>query len=182
MKTFNLHFLLGDKAYWDRARFEWLWNECRIRAVVPAKKNTLRERGSDHRPDVFDPYWDCVEWQDGDRLRNFQEIYRLRPKIEGWFSLLKRVAAEHMWSRGRRHKDRTFDPMRYGPCNAWINEALCKAIYMNLRMTVTLQEETGVEIDYMLAGRRSPFSNFTHRTSSSSGISMTGREIATESW
>jgi hypothetical protein len=34
------------------------------------------------------------------------------------------------------------------PCVAWKNEALCKFIFMNLRTTVTLQEETGYTMDY----------------------------------
>ena len=46
--------------------------------------------------------------------------------------------------------------MMDGPCTAWQNEALCKFIFMNLRTTNTLQEETGVEIDYLLPGRCFP--------------------------
>jgi hypothetical protein len=34
--------------------------------------------------------------------------------------------------------------------------SLLAKIYMNLRATVTLQEETGVEIDYLLPGRYFP--------------------------
>lgn len=161
LKTFGLHFLLGDKAYWDRSIFEWLWDTCGIRAVVPAKKNTIREPGpKGHRREEFDPYWDLVAWQHDALERLFHEIYRLRPKIEGWFSLLKRVATEQMWSRGRGYKhpdgSYTYEPMKNGPCTAWVNEALCKAIYMNLRTTNTLQEETGQEIDYLVPGRCFP--------------------------
>jgi hypothetical protein len=158
LNTFRLHYLLGDKAYWGRPNIEWLWDEAQIRAVIPAKKNTEREpgrRGRRGRREVFDPWWDLIKWQD-ERERDFHQHYRLRPKIEGFFSLLKRVADEHMWSRGRRYADGTYDPMRDGPCVAWINEALCKLIYMNLRATVTLQEETGVEIDYLAPERCFP--------------------------
>jgi hypothetical protein len=65
-----------------------------------------------------------------------------------------------MWSRGRGYKhpdgSYTYEPMKNGPCTAWVNEALCKAIYMNLRTTNTLQEETGQEIDYLVPGRCFP--------------------------
>ena len=155
LKTFPIHFLLGDKAYWGRPNTEWLWNEARIRAVIPARKNTIRLPGRGKRKEEWDPYWDLIKWQDNEA--NFHEIYRLRPKVEGFFSLLKRMADEQMWSRGRRHKDRTFDAMRDGgPCTAWTNEALCKMIYMNLRTTVSLQEETGVEVDYQTPERCFP--------------------------
>ena len=39
---------------------------------------------------------------------------------------------------------------------AWKNETLCKFIYMNLRATVLLEEETGVDIDYRLSSRFFP--------------------------
>lgn len=39
---------------------------------------------------------------------------------------------------------------------AWINEFLCKFIYVNFRMTVNLEEETGVRIDYLIPSRRFP--------------------------
>jgi hypothetical protein len=77
------------------------------------------------------------------------EYYRLRPKIEGLFSLLKRVSEGYCWSRGR---PRTDVPVS----TAWQNELLCKFIYLNLRTTVQLQEQTGVSIDYLLSSRFFP--------------------------
>jgi hypothetical protein len=73
---------------------------------------------------------------------DFDEHYRLRANIEGLFSLLKRVATGYCWSRGRPRTD--------NPMIAWQNEVLCKFIYVNLRATVTIGEETG-------------FRNFEHR-------------------
>jgi hypothetical protein len=161
LKLFRLHYLLADKAYFKRENIEWLWEQG-VRAVISAKKNTIREkdaRGKRRDAEIFHPYWDLIKWFD-ERQADFREIYRLRPKIEGFFSLLKREAEEHMWSRGRAHKHpdgtRTFEPMNDGPCTAWKNEALCKFIFMNLRATNTLQEETGVEIDYLVPGRCFP--------------------------
>lgn len=40
------------------------------------------------------------------------------------------------------------------PCTAWINETLCKLIYMNLRATANLAAETGYKIDYCIPDRR----------------------------
>lgn len=154
IKQFGLHYLLADKAYFGRPNIEWLWNEAHIRAVIPVKKNIEREQGE--RREVFHPYWDLIRWYD-ESQRDFHEVYRLRPKIEGFFSLLKRVAAEQMWSRGRLNKAlRTYEPMKDGPCVAWVNEALCKFIYMNLRTTNTLQHEAGVTIDYLVPERCFP--------------------------
>jgi hypothetical protein len=42
------------------------------------------------------------------------------------------------------------------PIVAWINEAPCKLIYMNLRTTVSLEHGTGVDIDYLHPDRCFP--------------------------
>jgi hypothetical protein len=56
------------------------------------------------------------------------------------------------WAKGRpRENDNPNEP-----CTAWKNEALCKLIYMNLRTTVTLEEETGYRVDYLIPERRFP--------------------------
>jgi len=66
------------------------------------------------------------EWHDH-RQADFHEVYRLRPKIESFFSMLKRAADGYCWSRGRPHKDADGRRIENGetPCTAWINEALC---------------------------------------------------------
>lgn len=43
-----------------------------------------------------------------------------------------------------------------GPCTAWMNELLCKFIYINLRMTVTREEMTGVKANYLVTDRFFP--------------------------
>lgn len=35
------------------------------------------------------------------------------------------------------------------PCTAWINETLCKLIYVNLRLTVEREIHTGYRMNYM---------------------------------
>jgi hypothetical protein len=80
-------------------------------------------------------------------------VYRCRVKVEALFSLLKRMAQGYCWSRGRkREKGIPMDVM----CPAWQNEVLCKLIFMNLRTTVMLEEETGVEVDYTMPDRFFP--------------------------
>ena len=68
-------------------------------------------------------------------------------KIESLFSHLKDVAGGFIWSRGRWNKSAQDATT---PCTAWINEALCKFIYVNLRTTVTTEETTGFQIDYLV--------------------------------
>ena len=128
--AFALRFLLGDRAYLSEGSLGWLW-ERGLRAVIPVK--------SKWDPETKRQYYEAsrylAEWYDN-RPREFDEIYRLRPKIEGLFSLMKRLADGFCWSRGR---PRTGDQQP----TAWKNEVLCKFIYLNLRATVTLGEETG---------------------------------------
>ncbi len=147
-RTFPLQFLLGDKAYYGEHHLNWLWNEYGIRAFIPVKKNIIGRATNQYE---FNPVADLIQRYDGSR-RDFQEVYRLRPKIEGFFSMLKRLADDYCWSRGRPRDIKNADD----PCTAWKIETLCKIIFMNLRATVTLQEETGYQIDYPIEERFFP--------------------------
>lgn len=58
---------------------------------------------------------------------------------------MKRVTSDFCWSRGRyaatmKNADE--------PCVAWVNETLCKLIYMNLRTTGFHEVLTSCTIDY----------------------------------
>lgn len=146
IKQFHLQYLLGDKAYFAKAVFNWLWTKG-IKAVVPTKKKV-------HKPTrtlIYDAYTEAVIWFDEFR-RAFDEVYRLRPKIEAFFSALKRAAQDFCWSRGRYPEDA--DPNH--PCVAWKNEALCKFLFLNFRTTNSLEHETGVQIDYTIPERCFP--------------------------
>ena len=75
----------------------------------------------------------------------------LRPKIEGFFSLVKRVADGYCWSRGRPRKDADGNAVGndFEPCVAWQNETLCKMIYVNLRLIVQYELATGYRQNFM---------------------------------
>jgi len=118
-----------------------------MRAYIPVKRAVLKRE----RLEVFDPVVEDIIMLD-EHPKAFHEIYRLRTKIEGFFSVLKRIASDYCWSHGRP-REGTNDR---GPSTAWINETLCKFIYLNLRTIVTLQEETGYEIDHTVADRFFP--------------------------
>jgi hypothetical protein len=144
-ETFSLKFLLADKAYLSEDILGALW-KLGIRACIPVKSKWDLETKNIY----YAAARALVEWYDG-RPRSFDEIYRLRPKIEGAFSLLKRLAGGFCWSRGRGRRDNKTGKLHFdqavtkdGPCVAWQNETICKFIYTNLRATVTLEEETGV--------------------------------------
>ena len=142
LKRFTLQFLLGDKAYLSEKVLGALW-ERRIKAVIPVKSRWDIET----KKTYYDPCMELVKWYD-EKPCIFDEFYRLRSKIEGFFSTLKRVADGYCWSRGRR---------REGDLSiAWQNETLCKFIYMNLRATVQIEEETGIDIDYRFPARFFP--------------------------
>lgn len=149
---FPLQYLLADKAYLSSSLPEWL-NERGMRAVVPLKKGWFKDKLTDRL--YNEPLYDLVEWFNRNQNRDFHEVYRLRPKIECLFSVLKRVADGFCWSRGRKREVSNSDQ----PCTAWINEMLCKFIYINLRWTIELEEETGVAIDYLVPSRRFPAPN-----------------------
>jgi hypothetical protein len=146
MKTFSLTWFLGDKAYLSEGTLGWLW-DLGIKAVIPIKKRWDLSTKSVHYEAA-----EHLAVLHNDSPQLFHEIYRFRTKIEGLFSLLKRMAQGHCWSRGRR-------PTGQNPAilsTAWHNELLCKFIYMNLRTTVTLEEETGYKIDYLNPNRFFP--------------------------
>lgn len=144
LKTFELKFLLADKAYLSDAALGWLWKHG-LRAVIPVKK-----RWDYKTKDHYEAAAHLANWYDK-RRRDFDEVYRLRSKIEGLFSLLKRMANGFCWSRGRPR-----GPNAVEPCTAWKNETLAKFIYLNLRATVSLEEETGVTVNYLVPDRRFP--------------------------
>jgi len=141
LPRFSLRYLLADKAYLSEDVLGMLWKNC-VKAVIPVKSRWDAETKK-----AYEPCRELADWYDN-KPRLFDEFYRLRSKIEGLFSLVKRLADGYCWSRGRP---------RVGILStAWENETLCKLIYMNLRITVQLQEETGVEIDYQLRSRFFP--------------------------
>ena len=139
---FNLRLLLGDKAYLSEDVVGSLW-ERSIKAVIPVKKRWNIET----KKRYYDPCKELVEWYDK-RRRDFDEFFRFRSKIEAFFSNMKRMADGYCWSRGR--------PRDGDVSVAWQNETLCKLIYMNLRTTVLLEVQTGVEIDYRVRSRFFP--------------------------
>ena len=147
LETFPLVYVLGDKAYLAEAVLGELW-KLGIKAVIPVKK------GWDHLTKSL--YYEACEhlaqWFD-QRQAEFHELYRLRVKVESFFSHLKRVSDGYCWSRGRVNKE---VPNAESPCTAWVNEALCKFIYVNLRTTVRTEEETGYTIDYLCPSRFFP--------------------------
>lgn len=146
---FPLEYLLADKAYLTAKIPQWLADQSSpIKAVIPIKKNHFKEEKGTYGEALTE----LIEWFNKDENRDFHELYRLRPKIEGLFSLLKRLTGTYCWSRGRKRKATNAK----APCIAWINEMLCRFIYLNLRATVTLEEETGVRIDYLVASRYFP--------------------------
>jgi hypothetical protein len=147
LKTFSLKYLLGDKAYLSGPALEALW-EKGIKAVIPIKKGWYKDKTGSYHEAITN----LVRWFDADNNRLFHEVYRLRPKVEALFSLLKRMSGGYCWSRGRSRKEANADVIS----TAWQNELLCKFIYLNLRTTVTLEEETGYEIDYMISEKRFP--------------------------
>ena len=147
IKLFPLKFFLGDKAYLTSDIPEWL-AEHGLQAVIPLKKGWFRSETGNYSEALAH----LVEWYDRNGNRDFHEYYRLRGKVECLFSLLKRMSGGFCWSRGRKRNVANSSE----PCTAWINELLCKFIYLNLRTTVTLEEETGIKIDYMVPSRRFP--------------------------
>jgi len=146
-ETFDLRFLLGDKAYLTAQVPDWL-DSRGIQAVIPLRKRWF----TDERKMYSVPLKRLIDLFHRNNDRDFHEVYRLRPKIEGLFSILKRLAGGFCWSRGRKRAIDNAD----SPCTAWINETLCKLIYVNLRLTVSQEETTGVKIDYLIASRRFP--------------------------
>lgn len=145
-QAFPLQFFLGDKAYLSEEIVGWLF-EKGIKAVIPVKRGWQKETKTLH----YEACSNLVNWYDN-RQSDFHEHYRLRPKIESLFSALKRMAQGYCWSRGRSPQTRNSD----SPCVAWINEALCKFIFINLRTAIFYEKRTGYTADYRIAERFFP--------------------------
>ena len=58
-------------------------------------------------------------------------------------------------SHGRAAGDGS-DAANAEPCTGWVNETLCKLLYMRIRTTVSYQELTGCSIDYTVPSRCFP--------------------------
>lgn len=119
--------------------------------MIPIKKRWFRDQDRTYN----EPLAALVEWFDRNENRDFHEVYRLRSEIECLFSILKRVADGYCWFRGRKRQIQNANE----PCTAWINEVLCKFIYVNLRTTVNLEELTRIKSDYLIPARRFPSPN-----------------------
>lgn len=143
--TFSLRYVLGDKAYLSEKNVGML-HEWGIRAVIPLKKRT----DGKNMKQFYEAFQGLVKWYD-ERQADFHEVYRLRPKVESYFSLLKGVTAGFCWSRGRPRKDAAGQCIDNSiePCTAWKNETLCKLIYVNLRVTVQYEISTGYRMNYL---------------------------------
>jgi hypothetical protein len=139
-KVFRLKCLLGDKAYLSE-EIVGVLREWGIQATIPLKKNS----DPSTKKDYYEAYADLAERFDN-RQTEFHEIYRLRPKIESFFSMMKNVADGYCWSRGRRHAGLA---NANTPCTAWVNESLCKLIYCNMRTTVRYELFTGYTMNYL---------------------------------
>jgi hypothetical protein len=144
---FALRYVLADKAYLSEKIIGGLF-DMGIQAVIPVKKRWDFKNAKQYH----EPLQHLVQWYD-ERSADFHEYYRLRPKIEGFFSLVKRLADGFCWSRGRPRKDAkgVVIPIENAlePCTAWINESLCKLIYVNLRLTVEREISTGYQMNYL---------------------------------
>lgn len=145
IESFPLEFLLGDKAYLCELVLEWLKKKG-LRAAISLKKGWFKQHDRVYREHVTE----LVEWFEQNENRDFHEVYRLRPKCEALFTVLKRKAQGYCWSRGRPRRDTS------GLSTAWTNELLCKFIYVNLLATVDLEKQTGIQIDYLIPSRHFP--------------------------
>jgi hypothetical protein len=143
---FDIRYVIADKAYLSEKVVGRL-KEMGMRAVIPVKKRwdgkTMRQ--------YYEAFQDLIAWYD-DRQQSFHEVYRLRPKVEAFFSMVKTLSSGFCWSRGRRRKDADGNPIGNSlqPCTAWKNETLCKLIYVNLRTTVHHEVSTGYRMRYLL--------------------------------
>jgi hypothetical protein len=142
---FTLRYLLADKAYLSEETVGRLW-ETGIQAVIPVKR---RWDGVNMKR-FYEAYQHLVRWYD-DRQAEFHEVYRLRVKIESFFSSVKRVTSGFCWSRGRKRirKNGAIIDNAVDPCTAWKNETLCKVIYVNLRRIVEYEIATGYAMNFL---------------------------------
>jgi hypothetical protein len=142
---FSLRYVLADKAYLSEDVVGTLW-QAGIQAVIPLKKRWNFEKAER----FYEPLKNLVQWYD-DRQADFHNHYRVRVKIESYFSLVKRVADGYCWSRGRPRKDAEGNPVAndFEPCIAWQNETLCKLIFVNLRHIVQWELATGYKMNFL---------------------------------
>jgi hypothetical protein len=142
---FNLRFIFADKAYLSE-RVVGELREMGMQAVIPVKKRVDGKKMKVH----FEAFQHLVEWFDK-RQPDFHEKYRVRSKVESFFSFLKSVTSGFCWSRGRPRKDAdgTIIDNSLVPCTAWKNETLCKVNYVNLRITVNYELSTGYHMSYL---------------------------------
>jgi hypothetical protein len=145
IKIVPARFVLADKAYLGHEQYQAI-KDLGVDAVIPIKKGW----GKDPDSEFYKVCKDLIEWYT-DRNGDFHEIYRLRPLIESFFSHLKNVADGFCWSQGRPRSVPDHKLLV-----AWVNEALCKIIYVNRRRTVTLEHYTGTIIDYLIPDRCFP--------------------------
>jgi hypothetical protein len=145
-RDFALEHVLADKGYLSENNVGWLWDRG-IKAIIPVKKEWKAET----KEIYFEACQELVQWYDH-RQYSFHEAFRFRVKIESLFSHLKRISDGYCWSRGRPRQAGSLET----PCDAWINELLCKFIYINLRSTVTREEMTALTIDYLALDKYFP--------------------------
>jgi hypothetical protein len=98
--VFKLRHILADKAYLSEQIVGSLF-EMGIQAIIPVKKRLDFKNAKRY----YEVMQQLVQWYDS-RPADFHEYYRLRPKIESFFSLLKHFAGGFCWSRGRPRKER----------------------------------------------------------------------------
>jgi hypothetical protein len=144
INTFSLKYVLADKAYLSEMSVGKLW-DMGIQAVIPIKKQWNGEKMKSY----YAVFQDLITWYKDQP--SFHEVYRLRPKIESFNSLLKRVTDGYCWSRGRPRLNQDGAKIHNAktPCVAWINETLCKLIYVNLRLIVRWELITGYRMSFL---------------------------------
>ena len=92
------------------------------------------------------------------RRKDFDEIYRFRSKVEGVFSVIKRMFHGYCWSKGRTNASD-----EGGVSQAWRNETICKLLAYNLRCAVIQEVATGYSIDFRVGNRFFPAIPIEHR-------------------
>jgi len=142
MKTFPLQFVLADRAYLSEEILGWSQEEYGIKTVIPIKKRW----NADTKSRYHEVCAEAVDLYDN-RRKSFDEMFRFRVKIEGVFSVIKRMFHGYVWSKGRRNKGADD-----GLSQAWRNETICKLIAYNLRCAVIQEIQTSFPMDFLHAG------------------------------
>jgi Transposase DDE domain len=154
LATLDVKTVLADKGYLAEWVLGWCW-ERGIKAIIPIKKTwdlatkTAYYEASKMLVELFE-----------NKRRVFDEMFRWRVKVEAFFSVLKRVVDGYCMSRGRPRRDpetnKMLPDLEQPLQTAWVNETLCKIIYMNLRRTVEWEERTQVRANYVIQDRVFP--------------------------